>query len=93
MNINSNLWIKHFFELFDLTNSMIMTDGFKIFYRNDAFNDIKNKKLVFCNVNYPFRTIERMVKFSKEGYEISENQIHILIDKIRVAKNVYKREY
>lgn len=101
--------LEELFGSFDINVCMLAYDGKNIVYNTDVLNDIRNNKLSFNkkSINYPSITLKRLVKYTKMGYDVHDDELKVLsyaffysdkkpgivdLDKIKLKKkNVFSR--
>ncbi len=93
-HVNAINYIQKNFD-FSFTRLLLLKDenGYYIFGDESDFNDLVNKKLVYCGSDYPFSSRDRAKKFIEKGYKIDNyNLIKIMDDcskeEIRLDKNI-----
>ncbi len=68
---------------FSFTRLILLKDinGYYILGNKNDFDDLVNKKLVYCGSDYPFSSRDRVKKFIEKGYKIDNyNLIKIMDD-------------
>ena len=58
------------FSEFDFTVVQIAFDGEKIYYGDDTVEDLYNKYLRINSVSCPYKSLKRLIKFAKRGYNV-----------------------
>ena len=75
--------LNQFAKEFDFTVCCAAIDSHGTFvFHSSFFRDLKTKSLVLCNIQSVMGTLERVIRFSKRGYKIDENQLLELALKI-----------
>lgn len=68
------------FGSFDINVCMLAYDGKHIVSNNDVLESIRTNKLSFNkqSINYPSITLKRLVKYTKMGYDVDDNELKVL---------------
>lgn len=73
----------------DMTITMSAISGNNVYISENTIDDIKNKRIVYNNLNYCNNTARRSFKLSKKGYKVSLKQIkHISLEMKKQKKDV-----
>jgi hypothetical protein len=59
---------------FDFTISMFATDGKEIYFGENSFKDLQDKKLVLNTMVNPLSTLKRVLKHYKKGFTMSADE-------------------
>lgn len=58
----------------DFTVTMFATDGQKLYYGDNSFKDLEDKKLVINKISNPLNTLIRVIKHYKKGFTMSPDE-------------------
>ena len=77
--------ISELFDSFDFNVCMMAYDGANIFVEETTFAAITNKKIKLMKINYPSVTFKRLVKYMRQGYDVSDDDVVILTKSLKGA--------
>jgi hypothetical protein len=66
------------FDSFDFELCRFAYDGSNLYYTQDAWDDVTNKKLTLLNVSYPLATMNRIYKYQSYGYQTASAKEELL---------------
>jgi hypothetical protein len=69
-------------DSFDFTCTMFGTDGKEFVFHKDAIRDTEEKHLVFHKITYPSSTLRRMMKYSRKGYWMMEEDYQTFVEAV-----------
>lgn len=75
--------IHELFESFDFDVCMMAYDGSELHVNNTTFDAIEKKMVRLIKINYPSITLKRLIKYMRQGYNIDDADVTVLIDSFR----------
>ena len=85
--------IPYLLSTFDYTICQFGTDGFDLHFGDSSLDDLRDKKLVVCNITYPISSMRRLLKYSKNKFWIDGPEIARLILLCREVQLESKNEW
>ena len=78
--------INELFESFDFDVCMMAYDGNELYVNNTTFDAIENKMVKLMKINYPSITLKRLVKYMRQGYNVDDADVTMLVASFRGPK-------
>ena len=78
--------IDELFESFDFDVCMWAYDGQYVHTHENTINSVKTKMIALKKINYPSVTLKRLVKYMRQGYNVSDDDVLLLARSFRSTK-------
>ncbi len=79
--------MEHLLDSFDFTACQFGFDGKNLYTGNTSLEDLRNREIIFHNINSLSATLNHLRKYTDVGFKVSEPQMKILED-MRIKNNI-----